>query len=334
MRARRIFQILIVGGSISLVTIVATGGPGHAQSSDEPCPAEEDVTFTPAPSPSPASTAIPSPTPQPQETEQPSEETADGPQETERPVDAALVFEDPEGVVIRFGKARGPITREFFLALPDRSKAVLPPIGEKLRVRQRPLEREEAPNGIDDDDYVANAEVTGDREVTLVVCIDPEVHPGTYKGIVTLEHPDMRPVVVPIEASLQFSSWMLLAIVVGVVVLVAAPIYVWASRKRGAADGHNVILSRAAFGEFQSWILSNFIAFSVATIAGTSAFLANYWYDPSWGAEAPKDWFTLIGAVFTAFTTGLLTGTAQPKASAQQGTTVTPSGTPPAQPAS
>lgn len=230
-----------------------------------------------------------------------------------RVVEAALVAEDPEGVVMRFGKDRGPLSRKFFVALPDRSKATLPGEGSPLNVRQRPLEREEADHVIGDDDYVVEATFTGAREVTVAVCVDPAVHPGTYKGQLTLEHPDIRAVVVPVEVSLQFSSWWILALLVGGTVLFAGPAYVWATRRKSAAEGGHVLLSLAGLRELASWVLANFIAFGIACIAATSAFLANYWYDPSWGAEAPKDWFTLIGATFTAFTTGMLTGTAPPK---------------------
>lgn len=230
-----------------------------------------------------------------------------------RVIEAALVAEDPEGVVMRFGKDRGPLSRKFFVALPDRSKATLPEEGSLLNVRQRPLEREEADHVIGDDEYVVKASFTGAREVTVDVCVDPSVHPGTYKGQLTLEHPDIRPVVVPVEVSLQFSSWWILVVLVGGTVLFAGPAYVWATRRKSASEGGHVLISLAGLRELGSWVVANFIAFGIACIAATSAFLANYWYDPSWGAEAPKDWFTLIGATFTAFTTGMLTGTASPK---------------------
>lgn len=147
----------------------------------------------------------------------------------------------------------------------------------------------------------------------MEVCVDPRVHPGTYRGTLMLEHPDIRPVVVPVEVSLQFSTWWILAVFVGGTVVLAGPAYVWATRRKSAAEGGHVLVSLAGLRELLSWVTANFIAFAIACIAATSAWLANYWYDPSWGAEAPKDWFTLIGATFTAFTTGMLTGTAAPK---------------------
>jgi hypothetical protein len=293
MRARRIVQLVLLAGSVAVVAHAVIGSASAATGrEDRPCPEiepvhEEDfahVTPSPSPAPSPG-----------------------------RVLDAVLTPEAPEGIVMQFGKDRGPLHRKFFLALPDRSKATLPPVGSPLRVRQRPLVREEIDNVIDDTEYVASALFTGPREVTVAICVDPQVDPGTYKGILTLEHPQIRPVIVPVEVSLQFSHWVILSVFAAVTVLGTAPAYVWASRRKAAAEGGHVLISWAGIRELGAWILANFVAFAIACIAATSAFLANYWYDPSWGAEAPKDWFTLIGAVFTAFTTGMLTGTAGPR---------------------
>lgn len=293
MGLRRAFQLLVLGAAIAVAWVAIASAPGAAQGSDdEECPTAETVV----------------------DTDFERAERTLGPDGKER-IAAALVPEDPDGIVMRFGKSRGPLQREFFVALPDRSKATLPPVESPLRVRKRPLVREEADNVIDDDDYVASANFTGDREVTVAVCVDPLVHPGTYVGTLTLEHPDIRPVVVPIEVSLQFSNWYVVAGVVALIVVTAAPLYVWATRRKTTGEEGNVLLSKRAWRVFRSWLVANFIAFGIASIAATSAWLANYWYDPSWGAEMPRDWFTLIGATFTAFTTGMLTGTAPPKTS-------------------
>ncbi|HEX2296864.1 MAG TPA: hypothetical protein VHN37_16345 [Actinomycetota bacterium] len=298
MKLRRALQLIVVGAAIAVAWVSVASAPGTAQGEDEePCPRPavvEDTDFD---------LVEPSPAPEGAEA---------------RVAEAALVPEEPDGIVMRFGKDRGPLHRKFFVALPDRSKATLPAVGSPLRVRLRPLVREEADNVIDDDEYVASATFTGEREVTVAVCIDPHVDPGTYKGTVTLEHPQIRPVAIPVEVSLQYPEWAIVAIAVAVVVVGAAPAYVWATRRRSAAEGGHVLASVAGLRELASWVLANFVAFGIASIAATSAWLANYWYDPSWGAEMPKDWFTLIGATFTAFTTGMLTGTAPPKTSTKE----------------
>lgn len=284
MSARGAVQLAIVVAAVALVAVSGVG-TGRAQDLVEQsatCPTEENVAFQPRTG-------------------------------RKGPASAALTLEDPAGLLIAFGKSREPLTRKFFLDLPAKSKAGLPREGTALLVRQRPLRREELPHEIDDLDYVANATVTGPREVTLAVCVEPTVDPGTYSGTLRLEHPRLRGVLVPVRVTLQYPQWGWLAAAVGVIVLLTAPFYVWASRQRATDGEGNVILSRASWAAFRSWLVANLIAFGVAGIAGTSAFLANYWYDPSWGAEAPKDWFTLLGAVFTAFTTGLLTGNAPPK---------------------
>lgn len=296
MRLRRTFQVLVLAAAVALAWVSMAGARGAAQTVDaeDACPDPETVEV------GDDDFVLVEPTPAPEGQEA-------------RIVEAALVPENPEGVTMHFGRSRGPLHRKFFVTLPDRSKATLPPVGSPLRVRQRPLVREEADHVIDDADYVVSASFTAEREVTVEVCVDPQVDPGTYQGTLTLEHPQIRPVVVPVEVTLQYPKWWLVALVSFVIVVGAAPAYVWGTRRKSAGEGGHVLVSRAGARELVSWVVANFIALGVAAIAATSAWLANYWYDPSWGAEMPKDWFTLIGATFTAFTTGMLTGTAAPK---------------------
>lgn len=292
---RRWAQIVIVVAALALAILCPMKDDGRGPSArNQPCPKATSATSE--------SAAL---VPEPVATEGEGGGKGDASEEEPDP-NAALVLEDPAGVVLAFGRSRGPLNQKFFLALPERSQTPLPPVDTTLTVRKRPLEREEMPNTIDDSEYVASATVTGKREVTLELCVDPIVDPGTYAGFVTLEHSDMRPVVVPVQVTLQYSNWIFLMFVVAAVVLLTAPVYVW-SRARPDA-GTPVELGKRV-GEVWRWIGRNFVAFAVAVIAGTSAFLADYWYDPAWGANAPKDWFALIGAVFTAFTTGMLTGT-------------------------
>ncbi|MGH2821217.1 MAG: hypothetical protein ACRDJ5_11245, partial [Actinomycetota bacterium] len=214
---------------------------------------------------------------------------------------------EPESDVLNmsFGRDRGAMTEDFFFGLSEVSPQALPPPPEHIAVRKRPLVRQELEGQIPSDQYHAEMRVTGRSEVRMSVCVDPGAigaHPGTYTGIVTSDDPRIEDVTVPITMTLQYSQWNRVAVPLGVAVLMFGSFFVWASTVRSKGDD---VLELMQVGTFVPWFWRNLFGLGVGAVAATSVFAAQYLRDPSWGADAPFDWFTLLGAMFTAFTAGL-----------------------------
>jgi len=51
-------------------------------------------------------------------------------------------------------------------------------------------------------------------------------------------------------------------------------------------------------------MLDNIVLVGVGIVAAVWAFTTNV-SDPAWGADAPKQWFTLLGITFSAYTTAV-----------------------------
>jgi len=227
-----------------------------------------------------------------------------------------LVPDQAQGLSMSFGRSRAAKSREFFLTpkLKKRKgvKSELPPgtflplpVGTVLKLDMRPLERQEVDGEISPGpNYVAFAQVSDTKEVTVSVCIDPtgaDVDPGTYVGSVRITDGRVEEVTVPITVTFQYPNYPLLISLI-VVLLAGGSWYVWATSQR--ITGHDV-LEGDWVDRFLGWLGHNIVAFIPATIAAGGAFLAAYWRNPAWGARAPEDWFTLLGATFAAFSATL-----------------------------
>lgn len=218
------------------------------------------------------------------------------------------------GLEIAFGRSRGTRGDQVSFRLPGVTKETT------LDAHKEVLRREETPGLIPTQAYTVAATAPQDDRVLVTLCVtgeDYRIDPGTYTGTIEVSPPTGEPIAIPVKVSLQYEHWIVWAGLFGLLVIVAAPFFVWAS-------GRSSILEPARPGappQFSDiprtvrllarWLfLHNFIAFFVALFAATSAFLATYWYNEAWGANAPKDWITLLAVMFTAFTTGLAAGSA------------------------
>lgn len=219
-----------------------------------------------------------------------------------------LVPEEASGLALNFLRDRDPRERQLFLK--PSTEGELPATDTYLYVKRRPLVRQDVDGQIDQDAYTASVQVTGRKEVTVVVCVDPgaiSLDPGTYVGSLRIEDPRVEDVTVPVTVTAQYGNypWMLAAI--GLVTLLGGSWFVWASGRR---TGEKPVVGDGASKDFQGWAVANVLGIGVGAIAATSAFIATYWRDVAWGDKAPEDWFTLLGAVFTAFTAGVAAGSA------------------------
>lgn len=212
----------------------------------------------------------------------------------------ALNAESAAGINIPFGRTRSMPSEIFYLTPED---GFLQDRSIPLNLRKRPLRRQEVPGTIMPGDYEAVALITGAAEVTLRLCVPSstavDVDPGTYTGGVVIADRRVETTPVAVTVSLQYRSFWWFTILFGVVVLVFGAGSVWAAGRR-AKNGN--VFEGDWHRDLWRWFLANLIAVALGAIAATSAWVASYWRNPSWGAKAPEDWFTLLGTMFAAFT--------------------------------
>jgi len=221
----------------------------------------------------------------------------------------ALVPEDAAGLAIDFGKDRGPRTAQFLLKTSAGEE--LPTTHPVLYLKQRRLGRDGVSGEISADDYIAYAQVTGVKEVTVTVCLDSSafpLDPGTYAGSVRIEDARVQDVSVPVTITLQYGHFRWMVYVFGLITLVVGSGFVWASAQRNT--GTEIIRADTP-KDFGEWLGHNVLGVAIGAVAAVSAFIAVYWRNPSWGAKAPEDWFGLLGAIFAAFTAGLTGGSSK-----------------------
>jgi hypothetical protein len=161
--------------------------------------------------------------------------------------------------------------------------------------------------------YVALAEVTGQKEVGVTICVDPrgfDADPGTYVGSVRISARSIQPVTIPVSVTLQYPGYRWVVSVIGAVTFVAGSFTVWAAGKKVERKGEAPKSVWKDIGELSGWIANNYIGVVAGAIAATSVFLAKYWRNSAWGANAPDDWFALLGSMYTAYTATLTAATA------------------------
>jgi hypothetical protein len=214
--------------------------------------------------------------------------------------------ESPEGMIIPFGRSRDVHPEIFYMTLEE--GVIAQRKIDELKIKKRPLRRQEVYATIFPEQYEATARITGPREATVRVCIPAEVargvHPGTYSGGVVIADPRVEKTTVSITASLQFRRYQPIAVLFGLGVLIAGTISVWAAGRRAANKG---VFASGALDDFGAWGRSNFVPITAGVVAALSAFIVSYWRNPSWGAKAPEDWLTLFGAMFSALTAAVVT---------------------------
>jgi hypothetical protein len=230
-----------------------------------------------------------------------------------------LILENTEGVLIDFWRDRGTHWRTVYLQAARKNPregqarfAALEP-GALLGVSERPLERQELNGNIGPGQYVATAKVTARKEVSLTICVDAtgfEVDPGTYVGSVRIVGRGIQPVTVPVTVSLQYSGYRWIVPLLGVVTFIGGSFLVWASHMRASTTRERQRSIWRDIGELPGWIANNYVGVAGGAIATISVFIAKYWRTAPWGANAPEDWFALLGGMFTAYTTTLTAATA------------------------
>jgi hypothetical protein len=181
-----------------------------------------------------------------------------------------------------------------------------------LDVNERPLERQELDGTIGPFVYVSVADVTSRKEVRLTVCADAsrsEIDAGTYVGSVRVAGRGIQPVTVPVAINLQYAGYRWIVPLLAVITFIGGSFIVWASHKRARQDGPERSIWRD-ISELPGWIANNYVGVAGGVIAAVSVFIAKYWRNPPWGANAPEDWFALLGVMFTAYTTTLTAATA------------------------
>jgi hypothetical protein len=225
-----------------------------------------------------------------------------GPLPAGKPV-GPLKPESPAGMMIPFGRSRALHSEIFYLNL---ERGVIPDPKIDLNLRKRPLRRQEIYGTIFPEQYEAVARIKGGREVTVRVCIPDdvahEIHPGTYSGGVVIADRRVEKTTVSITATFQYPEYCWVLVVFALVVLSAGSGFVWAASRRAAEKD---VFAPGWFADGGRWARSNVIAIILGSIAATSAFIVSYWRNPAWGAKAPEDWLTLLGAMFSAFTAAL-----------------------------
>lgn len=231
-------------------------------------------------------------------------------------VPVPLSPEQAGGVVIDFWKNRSPQAELVYL---DAAKKKLQ-AGEKIAslppdmvfdVSKRPLYRQGVDGNIAPEQYVAVAQVTAPKEVTLTVCANPEARnldAGTYAGSVRIRDPRIEDVTVPVTVTVQYPFFRPIIFLFGVVVFLSGSFFVWASGRK--TTGKPIWQWTDALEDLPAWLLDNYVGVVTGVITAGSVFLANYWHNPVWGAKAPDEWFTLLGGMFTAYTAAFTTTSA------------------------
>jgi hypothetical protein len=229
----------------------------------------------------------------------------------ERPdVPGVLKPEDPAGITMEFGRSRAVLPEIFYLTMeqggtiPERTK-----FDKQLKLKKRPLRRQEIDGVILPSEYEAAAFITGPREATVRLCLPATkaatVHPGTYLGGVVIADPRVERTTVSVSVSLQYRRYPPIAVLFGLGILIAGTVSVWAAG--GRAQKRDPMIGRSALKDLAHWAGRNVIPIVAGGAAALSAFLVSYWRNPSWGAKAPEDWLTLFGAMFSAFTATVVT---------------------------
>lgn len=220
--------------------------------------------------------------------------------------------ESGRGVEMPFYRSREPKVRKAFFGVSEQARGGLPNVKEGFVVRKRPLVRDEFDGVVEPRDYVANLRKTSSGQLTLTICVDPliadDVDPGTYRGQVVTDDPRIQDVAVPVAVSLQYTRWPWVAVLYGLLVAAAGSFFVWAGTRTRSSEGVGEL--HDGIGEWVKWLPRNVLGLGIGSVAAASVFSAMYLNDPGWGAVAPTDWFTLLAAMFTAFTTGLTGGRA------------------------
>jgi hypothetical protein len=230
-----------------------------------------------------------------------------------------LILEKPEGVTVNLWRDRAIRNKTVFLQAsksePPRSNTTFATLSKDttFNVAKRPLERQQIDGNIGPVQYVALAQVTGQKEVGVTVCVDPrgfDADPGTYVGSVRISARSIQPVTVPVSVTLQYTGYRWVVAVIGAVTFVAGSFTVWAAGKKVERKGEAPKSVWEDIGELSGWIADNYIGVVAGAIAAISVFLAKYWRNPAWGANAPDDWFALLGGMYTAYTATLTAATA------------------------
>jgi hypothetical protein len=233
-----------------------------------------------------------------------------------RPV--PLILEKPEGVMIDFGRDRGIHWRTVYLQAAKKNvpagETSLPALtqGTVLSVSERPLERQELEGNIGPAQYVSSAYVTARKEVSLTICVDAsalDLDPGSYLGSVRISGGGIQPVTVPVSVTLQYDAYGWMTPLLALVSFLGGSFVVWASHEKVKMGRKGGSIWRRV-GLLPGWIADNYVGVAGGIIAMTSVFIARYWRTPAWGARAPEDWFALLGAMFTAYTSTLTAATA------------------------
>jgi hypothetical protein len=234
-------------------------------------------------------------------------------------VPVPLILEQAEGVTVNLWRDRAIRNKTAFLqaskAQPTKSNTEFAALTKTttFHVAKRPLERRELDGNIGPVQYVAVAQVTGQKEVSLTVCIDPsgfDADPGTYVGSVRISGRPIQPLTVPVTVTLQYPSYRWIVPLIGGLTLIAGSFTVWAAGKKAQQSGKPPRSVWKDIDQLSGWIADNYVGVVGGSITAISVFLAKYWRNPAWGANAPEDWFALLGSMFTAYTATLTAATA------------------------
>lgn len=191
----------------------------------------------------------------------------------------------------------------------------LPDIGSYLTLHKETLYRQERSGFIPPSAYSAVAQVTAINVVELQICVDRNVpeklNNGTYSGRISFDDPRINFLDVPITVRVQQYSLVLTAIFVSLLVLIGGTVFVYASGGTTVDLGVESLFTKSGLFQLWRWVQANLVPVAAGIAAGTVAFVANSWYDPTWGWNAPAQWFTLLGVTFAAYTAGLSAGSAK-----------------------
>lgn len=201
----------------------------------------------------------------------------------------------------------------------------------RLRVVKDALRRTEHGTQIPPDAFTAVVQRFGSHSVQVVFCMerDPSlpaaagpvsrpsrlhVPPGAYTGTVLLEAADGTVAAnIPITVKVQYQHLLWLAVLYLPVTLIAGGAFVYASG-RGSGEA-KALLSGEGIVDVFLWLRNNIIHVVAGVIAAMLSFIATAVSNPTFGADSPKQFFTLLGVTFAGYTTALAAGSASFKGS-------------------
>jgi hypothetical protein len=219
-----------------------------------------------------------------------------------------LILTGGQDTTLTFGRALGSKTLTLQYGVGTTQNGIATPV---LMAGRYPRLQVADPLGFSSADQVpipggqvrALAWVQNDR-VLLRICVQRESAqqppPGTYQGTVSIVDSRVERVDVPVTVTMSYPSWQwIMELLAGAVLL--GTWYSWALRDKTSTN--------SALGwTFVDWCGSmlGILSIGAGTVAAFGVYTATYLNGTAWGSDVTQ-YFTLFGAMFSAFLAGAAT---------------------------